>query len=295
MFIDSHIHLSRKQFDGTFPCTNMEKNEKNIVYMNREQLIDEMKAKGIMHCIEPGVELESNEQLLALGKKLPSFLHPTVGVHPTRAPKTKWRDRKKIEKLADDERVIAIGELGLDYHYERNKQHRLKQKMWFVWQLRLADKKGLPLILHIRMADKDAVKILRKYKKRIHGGVCHCFTGDYQIAKKYTEEFGLLLGIGGSLLQDHCEGLEDAVKRVPLEYLVLETDGPYVNPKKPEQFSGKQWKKVRNTSLIIPEVAARVAKLKGISVEEVEQTTTENVCRVLLKDIKSKENFIPQV
>ena len=164
-----------------------------------------MKEKGIVFCIESSVELELNAKLLELAEDYSEFVYPAVRVHPTRSFLTKWKDRKVVEQLATDKRVIAIGELGLDYHYERKKQHRLKQLMWFLWQLKLAHKRNLPLILHIREADEDAIKVLRHSKKRIKGGVCHCFNRGIDCAKVYTEEFGFMLGIGGSLLQSDCQ------------------------------------------------------------------------------------------
>lgn len=276
MFVDSHVHLTHHLFEGVVPCIDALKADERILYLTRDALIDKMKEDGIGFCVEPGIELESNYKLLRLVDSFPDFLYPAVGVHPTRAPQTKWKSRREIEKLSQDSRVVAIGELGLDYHYERRKQHRLKQKAWFVWQLLLADKRRLPLILHIRLADEDAIRILRHFQKRIHGGVCHCFNKGLDIAKTYTEEFGLLLGIGGSLLQETCKELEGAVRGIPLECLLLETDGPYVKPDVPEGLSGKQWRKARNTSLILPDIAARIAEIKGVDVAEVERVTTVN-------------------
>lgn len=139
------------------------------------------------------------------------------------------KDFERVKGYSKSEGVIAIGETGLDYHYERREQHRLKQKIWFLWQIRLADKLGLPLILHIRMADEDAIRILRRNKKKLHGG---------------------------------------------------ETDGPYVKPERPEEITGKKWTKVRNTSLILPGVAAKIAEIKGIAVEDVLRITEENTRRL---------------
>ena len=245
----------------------------------RSNLIEEFRSAKISAVIEPAIELESNERLLDLSREYPDFVFPAVGVHPTRTPQTPWSARKQVEEWSKDKNVIAIGELGLDYHHDRKEQHRLKQKLWFIWQILLADKRNLPVILHIRLADRDAIRILRFFKNKLHGGVCHCFTGDAETARIYTQEFGFLLGIGGYLLQgtETSRALEEAVKETPLEFLVLETDGPYVKPKAPEGISGKQWKKSRNTSLMVPEVAKRIAEIKGIDVEEVEQNTTKNV------------------
>lgn len=280
MFIDSHIHLTHHLFEGVVPCIDTSKAGERIIYKNRDALIAKMKDDGIGFCIEPGIGLDTNYEILKFTDSYPDFLYPAVGVHPTRAPQTEWKRRREIEELSNDSRVVAIGELGLDYHYERKKQHRLKQKMWFVWQLLLADKRQLPLILHIRLADEDAIKILRRFKKRIHGGVCHCFNQGLDIAKIYTDEFGLMLGIGGMLLKDECAELENAIRDIPLEYLLLETDGPYVKPIKPDEISVKRWGKARNTSLILPDIAARIADLKGINVADVERITTDNAERL---------------
>lgn len=120
MFVDSHIHMSRKQYHDTTPCIDSQLENERIVHLSREELINKMKAKDIGFCIEPAVELESNAQLLGLAADYPEFVYPAVGVHPTRSFLIKWKDRKVVEQLSLDKRVIAIGELGLDYHYERN-------------------------------------------------------------------------------------------------------------------------------------------------------------------------------
>ena len=148
--------------------------------------------------------------------------------------------------------------------------------------IKLADQKGLPLILHIRMADEDAIRILRRYKKKLHGGVRHCFQGGPDFAKVYTEELGFCLGIGGALLRkpEISEQLEQAVIATPIEYLMLETDGPFVKPEKPEEITGKKWSKARNTSLILPAVADRIAQLKGMSADDVMRITEVNTRRV---------------
>lgn len=285
MFSDSHIHLTHASFNGMVPCITSESQEERISHMDRKQIIDECKNNGIAFCIEPGIDFGSNYKILEAAEEYPDFIYPAVGVHPTRTPKTKWSKRQELKQLSLDERVIAVGELGLDYHYKRMEQHRFKQRLWFRWQLKLAAERNLPLILHIRLADKEAIRILRRNRDKIKGGVCHCFNSGSDVAKVYTEEFGLMLGIGGSLLQENSRQLEQVVIDTPLEFMILETDGPYVKPKRPENISGKKWTKARNTSLVIPDVAKRVAELKGLNVSEVERVTTENVARVFGIDI----------
>ena len=187
-----------------------------------------------------------------------------------------------MRSFAGEEGVVAIGETGLDYHYERWQQHRIRQKIWFRWLIRLADEKKLPLILHIRNADEDAIKILRRYRGRLHGGVCHCFCSGPEAAKIYTQELGLCLGIGGALLEgrERTRRLQEAVAATPLSFLLLETDGPYVKPARPAQVSRKKWEKARNTSLILPAVAEEIARIKGVDVSLVERVTEENTRRL---------------
>lgn len=280
--IDSHIHLSYKYYDQTFPYIGMDHDKYVILSGDRNSLIAQMKERGIECCIEPAIDVDSNEILLRLCEESEGFIYPAVGNHPTRCIKSSLRDFKRVEEYSERAGIVAIGETGLDYHYERREQHRFRQKIWFQWQINLADKRGLPLILHIRMANEDAIAILRKNRKKLHGGMCHCFSGGPDEAKIFTEELGLHLGIGGTLLMkpEISEPLRQSVAAVPLEYLLLETDGPYVKPVKPEDISGKKWTKARNTSLILPAVAAKIAEIKGVTADEVMKTAADNTRRV---------------
>lgn len=281
--IDSHIHLSYKYYDQTFPYIDLVGGQFRIVADgSREVLIDEMKQHGVSCCIEPAIDVDSNELLLSLSEEYEGFVLPAVGNHPTRCIWSKVRDFKRVRAYSENKRVVAIGETGLDYHYERKDQHRLRQKIWFRWLINLADERNLPLVLHIRMADKDAIRILRKNKQKQHGGVCHCFGGGPDAAKIYTEELGFCLGIGGTLLmKDEISApLQQAVTETPLQYLMLKTDGPYVKLQKPEGITGKRWAKARNTSLILPAIAKEIAELKGLSTYEVIRCTEENTRRV---------------
>ena len=211
MYVDSHIHLTHSLFEGKVPCIVSEEQKERIVSMDRKKIIEECRNNGIVFCIEPGIDFESNYKILEAANEDPDFIFPVLGVHPTRAPQTKWNKRLELKNLTLNEKVIAVGELGLDYHYERMKQHRFRQKRWFRFQLKLAEERRLPIVLHIRQADGDAIKILRKHKKKLNGGVCHCFNQGIDIAKVYTEEFGFMLGIGRTLLQENCKELDQAV------------------------------------------------------------------------------------
>lgn len=283
---DTHIHISHKPYDSIFSYIAMDGKDYVIkTDGSREKLIQEMKENGVECCIEPAIDANSNERLLKLRKEYPDFIYAAVGNHPTRCIKSPFRDFKRVREYAmnNAEDIVAIGEAGLDYHISRKEQRRIKQKIWFLFQINLADKLGLPLILHIRMADEDAIKILRRNKRKLHGGVCHCFGGGPDVARVYTG-LGFCLGIGGTLLmRDEVSApLQETVKEIPIEYILLETDGPYVRPAKPqvEEISNKKWQKARNTSLILPAVIDRIAELKGISASEVERITSENAKRV---------------
>ena len=152
----------------------------------------------------------------------------------------------------------------MDFHYPRREQHRLCQLCWFVFQIILAHRCRFPLILHIRMADRAAIAVLRLFKPLLHGGVVHCFSGDLKTAQAYMK-LGFHLGIGGTLLQDGKAGqtLSETVKHVPLSLILLETDAPYIYPSCDAVLSGKKRSKIRNTFLILLAIALRITGIKG--------------------------------
>lgn len=285
MLIDTHIHLSHCLYDGQqVPCIYFENNALKIKkYVSRDDLINEFRKKGGQFCIEPGIDLDSNKKALNLCKHYYGFLYVGVGIHPTRTLKTAWQKRHDLKKMAVEKNVIAIGEIGLDYHYPRLKQHRLKQKKWMIWQLNLATQMNYPILFHIRDADKDMIRILRCYKKKKHltGGIYRCFTKDIDLANIFTQEFGILLGIGATILRDDATELHETVRQIDLAYLVLETDGPYVKPPRSQVLSsGKQWKKGRNSILILPAIIRKIASIKGMTPLEVEKVTTQNALKL---------------
>ncbi len=287
--IDSHIHLSHKLYDHEFPYIYIEGDVYKINHGNRDTVLRAMMDAGITRCIEPAIDIASNESLLWLADRYKGYIYPAVGNHPTRCINSAVKDFRKIKNYAlnNRNRIIAIGETGLDFHHERGEQHRFRQKIWFQYQISLSHRLNLPLLLHIRNAEKDAIRILRRNKKKLHGGICHCFNSGAAIAKIYTEELGLCLGIGGSILMNPeiSKSLEESILSTPVKYLVLETDGPYVKPLKPDDISKKQWEKARNTSLILPSVAKRIAEIKGVSSETIIKASDENICRVFSLDL----------
>lgn len=275
MIIDSHAHYSHHRFDGTFTYLRSGENGYTVVQGDRESLLQNL--DGISLVLEPGIGFESNELTAALYQKYPQLLRLAVGVHPTRVARAPWRKRKQLEQWAVGPGVVAIGETGLDYHHPKG-QRRLLQWLWFSYQLRLAHRLSLPLVLHIRMADRDALAMLRRRRHMLHGGVVHCFQGDWQTAQQYLD-LGFCLGIGGALLQEQSRALQEAVAQAPLERLLLETDSPYVLPDFPWPGSGKARKRLCNSSLILSQVLQRIAELKGVSPALAEETIYQNTLR----------------
>ena len=281
MIIDSHAHYASRSFENAAKYLGWNGESYTMEEGDREQILEAMAAADIGCSIEPGVDMASNGEILRLCAKYPGRIFPAIGVHPTRAIHTRWTDRKKLWQLTAADGVVAIGETGLDYHYERKDQHRLKQYLWFFYQLGLARKRKKPVIYHVRDAHSDVLGILKRHPARKLGGVIHCFTGTRQDAERYVA-LGLHIGIGGAILQqpERSESLWEAVKAIPLERILVETDAPFVLPYCKDVFKPKQVRRTRNTSLILPAVIEKIAGLKGCTYEEVEEMTARNAIRL---------------
>ena len=281
MIIDSHAHYNNNAYKKPFRYLSYDKYGYTIKEGEWEQLSQELVDANIPYSIEPGVSLQSCEEVLQLCAEYPDRIFPAMGIHPTRSIYEKWSDRKKLDAFAKMPGVIAIGECGLDYHYKREEQHRLKQHIWFLYQLDLAWRLKKPVILHVRDAHEDALRILRWHPARRLGGVIHCFYGSREIAQQYLK-LGYHFGIGGSLLQqeERAGDLWEAVKHIPLDKILVETDAPFILPYCKDVLPPKLLRRTRNSSLILPAVIEKIAQLKGISAEEVEQAAAENAIRL---------------
>lgn len=183
MIIDSHAHYTNNCYKKLFCYLIRSEGGYTLAEGGFEQLIQEMKDANIPNSIEPGVSLSSCEDVLQLCADHPGRIFPAIGIHPTRPFFENWADRRKLCDYAKRPGVIAIGEIGLDYHYKREEQHRLKQHIWFLYQLNLAWKLKLPVILHVRDAHEDALRILKYHPARKLGGVVHCFYASKEIAE----------------------------------------------------------------------------------------------------------------
>ena len=281
MIIDSHAHYNNGAYRKPFRYLTYGEAGYGLAEGDRDQLFKELQKGNIPYSIEPGVSLQSCEEVLQLCAEYPGRIFPAIGIHPTRSVFEKWSDRNKLNTYANAPGVIAIGEIGLDYHYKREEQHRLKQHIWFLYQLNLAWKKKLPVILHVRDAHADVLRILKWHPARKLGGVIHCFYGSKAIAEQYLE-LGYHIGIGGSVLQleERAKDLWEAIPYIPLDRILVETDAPFILPYCKDVIQPKLLRRARNTSLILPAVINRIAGLKGVSPAEVERATTENAVRL---------------
>ncbi len=290
MIIDSHAHYTNNCYKKPFRYLTRKENGYALAEGDLDQLMQEMKAANIPYSVEAGVSLSSCEEVLQFCAEYPDRVFPAIGIHPTRSIFENWADRTKLSDYAKRPGVVAIGEIGLDYHYKREEQHRLKQHVWFLHQLNLAWKLKLPVILHVRDAHEDALRILKWHPARKLGGVIHCFYGSKEIAQQYLK-LGYHFGIGGSIVQqaERAKDLWEAIPHIPLDRILVETDAPFILPYCKDVIPPKQLRRARNTSLILPAVIEKIAELKGISPEAVERATTENTIRLFHLPIHMEE------
>ena len=248
MIIDSHAHYDDEAFEE-----------------DRDNLLESMQSNGIEKIINVGANIKGSRTSIALSEQYP-FIYAAVGVHPS---DTEELDEEKIawlKEVSKKEKVIAIGEIGLDYYWPE--PDRKIQKKWFIRQMELAQEVNLPVIIHSRDAAQDTIEILKQFPAN---GVIHCYSYTKESAKEFLK-MGYYFGIGGVLTFKNAKKLKEAVMEIPIERILLETDSPYLAP---EPNRGK-----RNSSLNIPYVVKELAQLKGISEEEVINITTENTKRL---------------
>lgn len=261
MYIDSHVHYAHKRFDGV-----------------RKELLPKLHGEGLDLAVEAAISIESNLVIQEVLEPYP-WIKYSVGLHPGRVENSTERDEEAacvIERALLHPKVVAIGETGLDYHrlcYDTEEDRDLsealkkRQEYWFHRQLILARERDLPLIIHTRDAHERTLELLRQHELRKVPGVIHCFRGDREAAKAFLE-LGFYLGLGGALTYESEEATREAVKEVPLERILLETDSPFLVP--------EGCKGAKNTSANIPRIAKLVGALKGVSAIDIMEIAKEN-------------------
>ena len=256
MIFDTHTHYDDDAFDP-----------------DREELISSLPAHQIGTVVQVCASVESLERTRAMVRQWP-HVYGAVGVHPDYANEVTSEVLEKIRTISREEKMVAIGEIGLDYYWHKEEEeHRVQQRV-FRQQLLLAREEGLPFMVHSRDAAADTLQIVREFMEGgMPGGIIHCFSYSREIAREYLK-MGLFLGIGGVVTYKNARKLVEGGEEAPLTQLVLETDCPYLSP---VPNRGK-----RNSSLNLPYVAEQIARIKGISAEEVIQVTEENARKLLL-------------
>lgn len=236
-----------------------------------DDTINEAKRAGIICCIEPGLTLEGSETALALKHSYPGFVFPSVGIAGAKAHKEKWKNRKELEAYAQSPSVVAIGEIGLDYSGRRASQHRGSQKRWFRYQLRLAKKRKLPVIIQSN-AHKRVLVLLKHYRGRKNGGVVRCEDLTPELAFAYVK-LGYHISVGNHILHEtkHGEMMRDIVCKIPLERIVIESGGHYATP---------DWDVMGTSKPILPQVIQKIAELKGVPKKTAEQIIAQNTIDV---------------
>ena len=234
-------------------------------YNNIDNLILKIKQEGVKKIIVNGTNMKSNLEVLSLIKKY-DIVYGAIGFQPTELDEYEDECLIWLENHICDSKIVAVGEIGLDYHYDNT--DRVKQKNVFRKQLEIAQRYNKAVIIHSRDAIQDTYDIISEYK--ICGSI-HCFSGSLEMAVKFNK-LGFLLGIGGVVTYKNVKNLIDVIKNVPLEYILLETDAPYLSP---EPFRG-QVNCPDNVSII----AQKIAEIKGLDKKSVIEATTLNACRL---------------
>lgn len=253
MYIDSHCHLDDEQYDS-----------------DRVEILNGLSEKNMEIVLNIGVDIASSIVTVKMADEN-EIIYAAVGVHPHEASELETKSLDEIEKLLSYKKVVAIGEIGLDYHYDYSP--REVQKKWFREQIKLAKKYNLPIIVHDREAHKDLYDIIVSEQDGTLRGVIHSYSGSVEMAKEYIK-LGFYIGLGGPVTFKNAVMPKEVAKTVPLERILLETDGPYMSP---TPLRGK-----RNEPQNVQYVALAIAELRGISQEEVMNATNQNFKNLFL-------------
>ena len=251
MIFESHAHYDDEVFDE-----------------DREALLSSFAEHGIGTVINIGASMSGSEATVKLTEQYP-FLYGAVGVHPSEVEELDEDSFERLRTLCGHERIVAVGETGLDYHYPEPAV--ALQKEWFARQLTRAREVKLPVIIHSREAAKDTLDIMQALRAGEIGGVVHCFSYAKEMAREYLH-MDFYFGIGGVITFKNAKKLKEAVEYIPIDKILLETDSPYLSP---EPHRGE-----RNSSLNLPYVAKEIAAIKGLTYEEVVERTEENARRL---------------
>lgn len=236
MYIDTHCHISSEYYDDI------------------SSLIEKIKDSGISKIIVNGTDMKSNIEVIDLVKKY-DIVYGAIGFHPTELDNFKDEDLLWLDENIDNDKIVAVGEIGLDYHYDNTNKD--KEIYVFKKQLEIAKKHNKPVIVHSRDAIKDTLDILKDSNVR---GSIHCFSGSLEMAREFIK-IGFLIGVGGVVTYKNAKNIVNVINNIDLEYILLETDSPYLTP--------EPYRKYKNDSSYIPVIAKKIADIKNIKEEDV--------------------------
>ena len=247
MFIDTHCHISKEYFDDI------------------PNLIDKIVKSGVNKVIVNGCDMKSNLEVLELVEKY-DIVYGALGFHPTELDDFSDEQLIWLEKNINNKKIVAIGEIGLDYHYDNT--DKVKQKEVFEKQLQIASKYHKPVIVHSRDAINDTYNIISKYNVI---GSLHCFSSSKEMAERFIK-LGFYIGIGGVCTYKNAKEIKEVIMAIDLEYIILETDTPYLSP--------EPVRKEKNTPCNIPIIASYIASLKDVDLSIVSRVTSANASRL---------------
>lgn len=256
MIFETHAHYDDAQFNE-----------------DRDALIASLPAKGIGRVINVGSSIETSKTSLALAEKY-DMIYAAVGVHPSDIDCLNEKSYEWLRNQTEWDKTVAIGEIGLDYYWDKEPEVQANQRYWFVQQMKLAKETGLPVIIHSRDAAEDTVKLMKDINAREIPGVVHCYSYSAEMAQEFVK-MGYYIGVGGVVTFKNAKKLKETVEQIPLSSILLETDCPYMAP---EPHRG-----TRNDSTNIPYVVAQIAERKGISEKEVMDVTWQNAMNLFRK------------
>lgn len=247
MVIDSHAHLDDRRFDR-----------------DRDMIIRKLQDNGIELAINIGADLKTSIASVSLAEKYDN-IYAVVGVHPHSAKEVDSSTIEILKSFANREKVVAIGEIGLDFY--RDNSPRDLQRKWFKEQIKLAKEVNLPVVIHSRDADQEVFDTLKEAQDGNLRGVMHCYSGSAELAMEFIK-LGFYISLAGPVTFNNARVPKEVAKAVPLDKLLIETDAPYLTP---EPYRGK-----RNEPIFVKYVAGTIADLKGISYEELAKATNRN-------------------
>ena len=247
MYIDTHCHITRND------------------YSDIPFLISKIKDSEVGRIIVNGTDMESNMEVLELTKKY-DIVYGAIGFHPTELENFNMDDLMWLEEHINDDKIVAVGEIGLDYHYDNTDKN--KESLVFRKQLEIAKKHNKPVIVHSRDAIQDTLDILKEYDLK---GSLHCFSGSLEMAREFIK-CGYLIGVGGVVTYKNAKNIINVIKEIELEYVLLETDSPYLTP--------EPHRSEKNDSSFIPLIARKISEIKEVDVDTVEKITSDNAIRL---------------